>query len=115
MDGLLVVDQLESTEFVKSDLVNGADHSFFVKASYDLVEVNRSFTALTEPVTLSAFKAPDSVNSIMISDLASSSLTLSWSAGSLNGTKHSKYKVFDNDELLKEVVSNTVWFGFGLG
>ena len=108
MNGLLVADELESTEFVKSDLVNGDVHSFFVRASYDLVEAQRTFTSESEPAYLSAFKAPDAPSDLVVSDLGATSLTLSWNTGSLNGTKHSKYKVFDGDALLKESVNSTV-------
>ena len=108
MNGLLVADELESTEFVKSDLVNGDVHSFVVKSTYDLVEVQRTFTTKTESASLSAFKAPAVPSDLVVSNLASTSLTLSWSAGSLNGTKHSKYKVYDGEMMLKEVVANTV-------
>ena len=108
MDSDLVADNLESTDYVKSELVNGDIHSFVVKATYELVEVQRTFTSKTESASLSAFKAPTAPSDLMVSNLASSSLTLSWSAGDLNGTKHSKYKVYDGEMMLKEVVANTV-------
>jgi hypothetical protein len=108
MDGVLVADNLESTEYVKTELVNGSVHAFYVKASYELIEVERSFTAETEPASLSAFKAPDAPTSLSVSNLGATALTLSWSASSLNGTKHSKYKVYDGETLMKEVVANTV-------
>lgn len=108
MDGNIVADELESTEYVKNELVNGSVHAFYVKASYELVETQRTFTSETEPASLSAFSAPDSPTDLVVSDLGATGLTLSWSAGSLNGTKHSKYKVYDGDLMMKEVVTNTV-------
>ena len=108
MDGLLVANELESTEFVKSELVNGNIHSFVVKATFNLVEAPRIFISESEPAYLSAFRAPDAPTDLVVSNLASTSLTLSWSAGDLNGTKHLKYKVFDGDTLLKEAVNSTV-------
>ena len=108
MDGYVVATGLEETNYLKSELVNGENHSFVVKASFALVEVdNRSFTVETEPVSLSAFKAPDAPSGLVVSDIGASSLTLSWSAGSLNGTKHLKYKVYDRDMMLKEVVTES--------
>ena len=108
MDNILVADNLESTEFVKNELVNGSVHAFYVKASYELVETQRTFTSESEPASLSAFTAPDAPTDLVVSDLASTSLNLSWIAGNLNGTKHSKYKVYNDEIMLKEVVTNTV-------
>ena len=109
MNGAVVASELETNTFMKTGLANGVIHSFVVKASFDLIEdIRRSFTVETEPKSLSAFKKPDAPSNLTVSKLASTSLTLSWTAGDLNGTKHSKYKIFNGETLLKEVVADSV-------
>ena len=56
---------------------------------------------------MSAFTSPTAPTGLSVSELESSSLTLFWSAGSLNGTKHLKYRVYDGDMMLKEVITET--------
>ena len=109
MGGSIVVSELEDTNYLKSELVNGDVQEFVVKASFTLGEVDyKSFTVESEPVSLSSYKSPDAPTSLIVSNLASSSLTLSWTVGDLNGTKHSKYKIYDREVLIKESVSESV-------
>ena len=109
MAGSIVASGLEDINYLKSELVNGDVQEFVIKASFNLVEVdNRSFTVESEPVSLSSYKSPDSSTALIFSNLASSSLTLSWTAGDLNGTKHSKYKVYDGEVFIKESLTSSV-------
>ena len=76
MNGSVVEFGLEGVSYLKSGLVNGVVNEFVVKASFYLVEDDyRTFTSETEPVSLSAYKAPDAPTGLTVSNLASSSLT----------------------------------------
>jgi hypothetical protein len=109
MNGSVVASDLEDVSYLKSELVNGVVNEFVVKASFNLVEDDyRTFTGETEPVSLIAYKKPDASTALSVSNLASSSLTLSWSPGSLNGTAHLKYKVYNGEVLVKESLSDMV-------
>jgi hypothetical protein len=74
MNSVLVASNLESTEFVKTEIVNGDIHSFVVKATYGLIEAERTYTAESEPTSLSAFKAPDASTDLVVSVCIGSAL-----------------------------------------
>ena len=89
---------------VQTGSINGQEREFLVKAKFNLSEdgTERDFTVESERKSLSTFKNPDAPTALRVSNLASTSLKLSWTAGNLNGCEFQKYRVFDGNQMIKE-------------
>ena len=83
---------------------------FFVRSHFTLSEDpdEKEHYVDSDPKSLSTYKIPDSVTNLLKSGLDDSSVTLSWTPGSLNGTIFYKHRIFDRDVLMKETVDNSI-------
>ena len=109
MDGVIIASDLETTTILKTGLNNGDEHEFIVKAKFNLSEdpIKRDFIVESEPALLGPFKNPDAPTQVVVSNLSDTSLKLSWTASNFNGCEFHKYRVFDNNQLIKENKSNS--------
>jgi len=87
---------------VQTGSINGQEREFLVKAKFNLSEdgTERDFTVESERKSLSTFKNPDAPTALRVSNLASTSLKLSWTAGNLNWCEFQKYRVFDGNQIV---------------